>query len=232
MLFEKLSMRFAITAVVAAIGLSPFSPAATITSGVYTLANHPDGAEAPPYYGLRLDELYNATPAHDVFSFDFEHPQSSVVLVYNSVAQTIRIFGNAYGGRDVGGSYANDAYLGVYHFDFLYNQGVGLVPGDDDIWSNTANHANSGYIQTPLSDTIGLVDEWMDYSFRFGDENNDAGHRGFAGISGWGWLSYGFAPPYQHVEFSDWLFTATLIPEPSTAALAAIAALAILRRRR
>ncbi len=54
----------------------------------------------------------------------------------------------------------------------------------------------------------------MGFSFRLGDEDNDAGHRGFDGVSGWGWLTHGSG---GHVESSDWLFTVgEEIPEPAT----------------
>lgn len=47
-------------------------------------------------------------------------------------------------------------------------------------------------------------------AFQFGDENG-AGHRGFAGISGWGWLNHGtdcIARDCTHIYDGDWLFTA------------------------
>ena len=198
-----------------------------ISSGVYQLHNHPDGNAQPPQYGLRLDELYNATSGHDIYTFDFSALASNVQMTVT--ATTIRIYGQAYGGRDVGGSYAADIDAGVYSFDFLYSFGVQPVPGDDDVYV-LADGQNSGWISTPRGDVISLVDKSDgNYSFRLGDENNDAGHRGFSGISGWGWLTHGTR---AHVDSSDWLFTAELVPAPSAMGLLALAGVAAGRRRR
>lgn len=205
--------------------------AITIPVGGYVLGNHPDGSANPPAYGLRLDELYNATSGHDIFTFDFEHPDSGMFMTYDG--STVRIFGQAFGGRDTGTGYAADAYQGVYTIDFTYDMGVMLASGDDDVIANAPMGANTGSIITPLGDDIGLWDKPMGgYSFRLGDENNDAGHRGWGGISGWGWLNHG--DPNVHVAASDWLFTAQpgIVPAPGTLALAGAGLLAAARRRR
>jgi len=212
----------------------PSASAANIEPGFYTLSNHPDGSQRPPLYGLRLDELYNVTSGHDVFTFDFNHEDSSVQLIYDG--STIRIVGESFGGRDTGTAYANDQYRGIYSFDFTYSIGVMGVPGDDDVWVNGPNNANIGFIVTPLGDTIRLEDERGNhgYSFRLGDENNDLGHRGHDGISGWGWLNHG-PEGSAHVYASDWLFTATfsqLIPAPGTIVLSAMGGLLVAGRRR
>ena len=161
----------------------------------------------------------NATGGHDVFTLDFDHPLSSVTLTYTGT--TIHIQGVATGGRDVGGSYASDAFLGLYTIDFLYTLGVMPVMGDDDVWVNTANHVNSGSIVLPDASVVSLVDE------RGATGSRCAGRRGTTtrapqgrrGISGWGWMSYAGAS-VVHVESTDWLFTMTRnIPTPGSAAL-------------
>lgn len=216
---------------VAVAALACSANAALVVPGTYELSNHPDGSATPPPYGLRLDELYNATGNADVFTFNFDAPQSAVFMVIST--NSIRIFGQALGGRDTGGAHAIDQYLGVYTFDFLYSTGVQAAPGDDDLIVNAANRANSGSIVTPLGDTIALVDERSGgFSFRFGNEDNDLGHRGYNGLSGWGWLTHHGANA-THVAASDWLFTAQLveIPTPGALALTGLAGLAMLRRR-
>lgn len=210
------------------------SEATPILSGLYRLHNHPDGAEANPLYGARFDELYNATSNHDVFTLDFDNIQSAMYLTVNTARTEIHIFGQAFGGRDIGTAYANDSYKGVYTLDFTYSLGVTQSPGDDDLQVNTPDMRASGSIQTPLGHTIRLVDKAMDtYSFRFGDEDNDLGHRGFNGISGWGWMNYvrdGQVVP--HIDSTDWLFTASYqIPAPGAGALAGIGGLLLVRRR-
>lgn len=218
-----------------ALGVAVFggtANAALIESGAYRLFNHPDGSLNPPPYGARFDGLYG-NPAHD-YTMDFEAAGSAMFMDVDLVAGTIRIYGTALGGRDIGGVYDTAApTYGFYDFDFIYN-GITQVPGDDDYWFNGANHSNSGTIVTPLGTTVNIVDEADVYTFRLGNENNDLGHRGFNGISGWGWLSYvadnGTVLP--HVYATDWLFTAELIPTPGAIALMGMGGLLMARRRR
>jgi uncharacterized protein (TIGR03382 family) len=209
---------------------------ATILPGLYRLNNHPDGSQNPPPYGARFDELFNATSNHDVFTLDFDDVNSAAFMTINATFTEIRIYGQAKGGRDIGATHAADIYNGIYTFDFTYNLGVQAVPGDDDVWVVTPDHRNFGFITAPNAlGTINLTDEGMDgYTFRLGDENNDAGHRGFPGISGWGWMSYvRDNGSIVHINYTDWLFTATyIIPSPSSAGLLGLAALAAGRRRR
>lgn len=211
---------------------------ATLTPGLYTLSNHSDGNSNPPPYGAIFKLLYDvAGDSNDLFSLDFNHPLSNMMLNYNG--STITISGQAFGGRDVGAVHAVDQYLGLYTLNFVYNVGVGFVPGDDDLQVIAPNHTNTGSIMTPIGDTINLVDEIVsggNYSFRFGDENNDLGHRGESGISGWGWLSYdrgGTIGIETHRQPTDWLFTATrVIPAPGASVIVLTGGMLLARRRR
>lgn len=209
----------------------------TIVDGLYRLHNHPDGQADPPPYGARFDELFNATSNHDIFTLDFDDANSAAFMTVDLSLGRIRIYGYSWGGRDIGTTYAADVYRGVYTFDFLYNVGVQQVPGDDDIWVISPDFSNFGFITAPNGlGTINLTDKGdSGYTFRLGDENNDLGHRGFPGISGWGWMNYvnpdGSVRP--HVAATDWLFTATfLIPSPGAGAVLGLAGLGALRRRR
>lgn len=208
----------------------------TILPGQYRLHNHPDGNVNPPPYGAKFTELLNATAGVDIFTLDFDNIQSAVFLTVNASSTQIHIFGTSWGGRDIGNAYDNDAYLGLYTLDFTYNIGVGGAPGDDDLWVNTAPHSNFGTITAPGGQVINLTDEKSgDYSFRFGDENDDNGHRGFnPGISGWGWMSYVRENGnFDHIPDTDWLFTATFdIPAPGSFALLGLGALGLTRRSR
>ena len=207
---------------------------------VYQAHNHPDGNAAPPLYGLRLDELYNATGDHDKFTFDFDFDdgnfESAVfvsILEYPNIPGSflINISGSAWGGRDVNGDWANDQYLGEYTFNFTYAIGVTEATPDDDYIVTPTKGQNSGTIMTPLGDTIDLTDQvgGDGYTFRLGDENDDNGHRGFNGVSGWGWLNHGGEP---HVKASDWLFTVESTPTPTPGALALFGAGGLLAARR
>lgn len=208
--------------------------AAVILPGFYTLHNHPDGNANPPPYGAKFTELYDVTGSADIFTLDFDDPASDAELFYNGTDRMV-ISGHSWGGRDVGSVYANDAYLGIYEFYFEYAVGVAPAPGDDDIRVSAPNHSNFGWIRTPLGDVISLTDEVMGgYSFRFGDEDNDLGHRGFPGISGWGWMTHHWQT-MGHIADTDWLFTATfdrIVPAPAALGVFGLSGLACLRRRR
>ncbi len=218
--FARHLVLYVMVAGVSIVAFQGAAQAVTILPGLYILNNHPDAVIDPPPYGLRLDELYDVTPnanGVDHFTFDFDDPQSDMRLIYDDINQTITIFGQAYGGRDFGNSYVNDVYLGVYEINFVYDMNVGLVPGDDDIWSTGPNHANTGTIETPLGDTFTLSDvQATNYTFRFGDEDDDLGHRGHNGISGWGWLAVDGERLSRGQD--DWIFTAKYVPEPSAIA--------------
>lgn len=219
------------------LGSAGVASAAYIAPGTYELHNHPDGSARPPAYGLRLDELVDMTPGHDKFTFDFDHPQSAMFLDYTG--DTVRIYGQMYGGLDTGTEYAIDENLGIYTVDFIYTIGVGLEPGDDDVVVNLpgADQYNYGTLLTPNRGLFSLKDGHYTgdrRDFRFGDEDDDQGHRGFDGLSGFGWLFH--APPGEdygeYRNASDWLFTATLVPTPGAAGLALVGLVCAARRRR
>ncbi|MEL7473774.1 MAG: hypothetical protein AAGK04_10695, partial [Planctomycetota bacterium] len=118
---------------------------------------------------------------------------------------------------------------------FTYDTGLAQAPGDDDLLvSGVPMGSNTGSITTPLGDAIGLWDKPKNdsFAFRLGDKNDDSGHRGFEGVSGWGWLNHG--DPNAHVKSSDWIFTLspTPVPAPATAVLAGLGGLLLASRRR
>ena len=68
------------------------SPTSRITETPYTknvLGNHPDGGSAPPFYGMRLDELFDVTGNLDRFTVDFEAPGALVMLDFDSFEDSI-----------------------------------------------------------------------------------------------------------------------------------------------
>ncbi len=223
-------LRCASALAVTALFLPAAAHAAAILPGQYILHNHPDGNEVPPPYGLRLDEMVDVTSGHDVFTFDFDHPSSNMILLYNDILQRITITGQAYGGRDIGAGYAADSYLGVYDIHFVYDVGVALAPGDDDLWTPVSSFSNFGTITRPDSFVHNLSDKSDGtHTFRFGDENDDNGHRGYDGLSGWGWLMV----DERYTAAMDFIFTAeyVAIPEPASMSLLAGGALLVALRR-
>lgn len=214
---KRTTARAAGCAFALAIGFNALS-AHAVSTGTYTLSNHPDGSVNPPPYGLRLDGLLTGS-SNEEYTFDFDHVDSAMTLIYDG--STIVIDGVAFGGEDTGGGYAaNTTALWEIHFE--YTVGVSQ-PGSDgglaDVFA-VEDAANFGTISSSLGD-LELSDKTLDsFSFRFGDENG-AGHRGADGISGWGWLMHGEdclqGNDCVNVEYSDWLFTAVEIPVPAAA---------------
>jgi hypothetical protein len=241
----------AVSAVVACFGAPAFAGVASpgvLDPGLYELHNHNAAFAAPPPYGLRLDELVDVSPDHDIYTFDFDHDESAMFMDLGPT--TLRIFGTVYGGLNEGDGYAA-TWSGRWAIDFTYAF-YDTVPGDDDYWTSGPDPADHwGTITALFGDgtDFWLQDEGggMPFSFRLGDEDDDAGHRGEPGVSGWGWLNHapvihddletrnGVAgPPVQfpHSYDSDWIFTVgDRVPEPGSAALLALAGALILRRR-
>lgn len=196
-----------------------------IEPGTYVLGNHPDNNQDPPAYGLRLDELFNPNPGdHDVYTFDFVG-DTGMFLDYDGT--TIRIYGRAFGGLQDGDMYDNDpANTSIVEIDFTYSD-VGLVPGDDDLFADGQPGGSGSITWLDTNEVIALSSYpggADDEVFRFGNEDDDLGHRGYDGLSGWGWLTHGSG---EHVDFSDWAFT----PAPGAMALLGIGLLCPRRRR-
>ena len=80
------------------------------------------------------------------------------------------------------------------------------VPGDDDLMSSNGSGEFVWMVGTPYEVVFELTSfqGMNDFAFRFGDEDNDNGHRGVDDFSGWGWVNHG----EEHVFNSDWLFVA------------------------
>jgi hypothetical protein len=190
--------------------------------GLYRLHNHPDGQVRPPLYGLRLDELINATPGHDPFTFSFDDDGAEMFLELGADS-SIHIFGTVFGGLDIGDTW-DPALSGLWNVNFTYDTSKPDAD-DDDIVVNPPQDPNTGTITPLLGPDADVPIDLYDYAgtfpftFRLGDEDDDLGHRGYDGISGWGWLNHG--SPDVHVDSSDWLFTVdpTPVPGPSAAAV-------------
>jgi hypothetical protein len=212
-----------ITASTLAIAFIPTS-AQAFSVGKYKLGSHIDGSQRPPAYGLRLDGLLTGD-TNEEYTFDFDHSMSNVFLEYKP-DHTIHIYGKAYGGEDNGNSYKTGT-TDVWNIDFKYS-GVQTV-------TNPSNKADNdliallgkGQISSTNFGTYDLAaqtatEKGVNFAFRFGDEKNDLGHRGYQGISGWGWVNHGKDidgivgnNAQNHIYASDWLFTAKPVPTPA-----------------
>lgn len=210
--------------------LMPTAAQAASLSGTYILGDHPDGNAAPPLYGLRLDGLLTGNANH-TYTFSF-NPSSDpnpadmlnvgVELVYDAIAQTINISGTVFGGRDNGGGYAS-GQSGLWDLDFTYRN---VQEGSDRLTANTGNGTIRSLDFAVTRGDFNLVAYSGSNSNAFVFER---GHRGFTGLSGFGWLNH--APTdgglggssNHHLVASDWLFTADPrlspgqpVPEPMT----------------
>ena len=187
-----------------------------LADGEYVLRNHPDGNAAPPYYGLRLDDLYGG---FSTITFDFEHAQSDMRMTLSDGGASAVISGTTWGGVDNGGSFD---HAGLWNVSFTFSDVLSNITGDDDLTAQGGDAEQSSGTITPLYDTAWfnageayqLADkEAGGYSFRLGNRSNDLGHRGHDGISGWGWLLHDGDGTLDHKPTSDFLFTAYPVPD-------------------
>ena len=226
---SRSSAAFAACALAAGALLAGPADASVIDPGLYRLGNHPDGNAREPGYGLRLDELFDVNPgAHDVFTFDFEEAGSDMFLSYDG--SSVHIFGTAFGGLDTGSEY-DPAHSSLVAIDFLFSA-IAMASGDDDLVSTGDDTSHTGtltWLETGEEISLFSFSGSHSWAFRFGDENDDQGHRGFDGLSGWGWLSY--REPGLRVSASDWLFTGELVPAPGALAFLGLGLLGYGRRR-
>lgn len=204
----------------AIIGLSSLVSAAQADVVRYDLHNHPGGGALP--YGLRLDELFDATQEHDSFSFDFDAPTSSMQMDVDVAGGTIRMYGVSVGGRHDGSSYASDQYHAQYAIDMFYQVGVQQLPGSDDVQVSALNYSNWGTIFRvgDVTGALALTDFHGDgpFSLELNEQSGNPAQSIFAGL---GSLNHG-TDPTRHTSASEWNFIATehVVPTPGAAALA------------
>lgn len=183
----------------------------------FTLHDHPDGESVPPIHGLRLDGLIQANEVY-TFSFDYvdDMEMAEMTLEFREGIGEIRIFGRAYGGREIGDVW-DPAESGWIDIDFTYRNNViradyiDGAPGDD-IYVLDAHPNNNGTITLDGwggDQVFNFMDKTANYySFSFDSDHDTKGNQAIASDpttwSGAGWLD-GPGHPYR-----DWLFLGQL----------------------
>jgi hypothetical protein len=221
-------------AVAAAAGLAASPAGAQL---VFTLQDHPGAMQAPPSYGLRLDNLFTAIGGPLGFTtFSFDHFANTTLTVGPGPNPTITIAGTVYGGVDDGSDYGFGE--GAYALQFTYATGVS--PSGSG-WTASEAPSNSGSL-TALADNNGVP---MGTVFPLTDKNDPAtslsflmlqdGHRLTPEqIQGMGdpWVGRGWLMTQGTTGggTTDWLFVA--VPAPGTALAACGLGVLGARRRR
>ncbi len=224
----KTRLGLSVLALVATLGAA--AQAMSIPNGAYTLGSHPDGTENPPPYGLRLDGLLGDNS--EEYTFNFSDASSAMSMTISDSVnfagkKTVVISGTSFGGEDVGAVYNADL-AGLWQIDFTYDNV--MANGDmSELWTDDADAGNNTGKLTALFGSTGAeagrltagdmfdLEDFAgshDFSFKL-----KFGHRGFVGVSGFGWLNHrpsqaNDQSPMDHIYASDWLFTAERIPPP------------------
>lgn len=223
-------------ALAAAAGLATAGPAAAQL--VFTLQDHPGAMQAPPSYGLRLDNLFTSIGGPLGFTtFSFDHFGNTTLTVMPGPTPTITIAGTVYGGVDEGTGYGFGE--GAYALQFTYAMGVS--PSGTG-WTASEAPVNSGSL-TALGDNNGVP---MGTVFPLTDKNEPVsglsflmlqdGHRLTPEqVQGMGdpWVGRGWLMTQGTTGggTTDWLFLAVPAPGTALGACAAAGMLAARRRR-
>lgn len=173
----------------------------------FQLGNHPRGQVIPPYYGMRLDNLFGAS---QVVTFSFEDNGAGMQLDVDTDALTIHVFGTVYGGVDTGANWSNPELFDV---DMMYtlianNNGGWDADTSTDTGTITRQSDNMSWGLTTLFNENNHTFEFYPDRFRL-----LAGDLPGVDWVGRGWLDTATNPMPGTTR--DFLFTATLIPLPA-----------------
>ena len=212
---------------------------AGLSTTIFSLADHPDGGQNPPGYGVRFDNIFTSIGGPGgTTSFSMNTFGDTTLTVTDDGMGGIQIdiVGTLYGGVDTGDSYGFGE--GAYALDFTYAMHV--MP-DGTGWIVDSSDPLNGGTLTALAGNADVAEGEV-FSFTGQAANgpiflfNQDGHRldnhpEFDPDEVWvgrGWFNM---PGVSGTQ--DFLFVGTLIPAPgSVILLAAGGALGATRRRR
>ena len=207
----------------------------------YRLFDHPDANQAPPPYGLRLDNVFDGYGYDGVTTFSFN---SGVVMAeVDDVAGTMRIFGDIYGGVDVGEAYGLEVKV---RLDFTYSDMVmadNFDPTDPDLQVPQGEGGGGIEVLDIISDpTDGGSNGLVGQTFQFHGQSQSQRRAGLrrrlqfpehrASRLRWlewlGWVELASVYGGTH----DFLFIGELVPEPGSLAIWSMIGVVFCSRRR
>lgn len=208
---------------IAALALTATAASADVFE--FAMSNHPDGAVAPPFYGLRVDNMFGNGRIN---TFSIDHVGDSLLTVTEDGDDiSILMEGTLFGGGDGGDAHVNPE---LYTYTFEYTEGVTKT---SEGWKVVGTPEANGGTLTRVSDGA---------EFDFTTKANGSGvafifeadgHRIAGDSDSWvgrGWVMSEGNPRSGATQ--DWLFTAEVVPAPGTVALGAMGGLLVTRRRR
>lgn len=203
------------------VGAAALPASATII--MYNCHDHPNGQIIPPSYGLRIDFLLDN--GRYTFSFDYVDGSGSagVTLTHDDALGTIRIFGRAYGGKDIGGSW-DPAARGWMDIDFTYTTNVtmrdncaGAAGNDLHVLSESALNAGTFHLDGwGGNQTFAFTDKADDEgcSFNFDNDWDSKGNSAVANNPAI-WSAAGWLKPGDVNGSRDWVFIAEAATVPA-----------------
>ncbi len=183
---------------------------------VYNCHNHPNGQIIPPAYGLRIDYLLG----NGMYTFSFDYVDGSgaaaVTLTHDDVLGTIHIFGRAFGGKDIGGTW-DATEKGWIDIDFTYTVNVSAR---DNCAGASGNDLHVIQESASNSGTFHLDGWGGNQTFAFSDKEDDEGcsfnfdndwdSKGNASVANNPsiWSAAGWFSPANVNGSRDWVFIA------------------------
>lgn len=212
----------------AALGVALVAGAAQAgTIAEFALHDHPAGDQAPPLYGLRLDNVIG----HGLSVLSFaNYDDGRLVVEDNGGSLSIHITATMFGGE-----VENDAFVNAQSYSVDFSYSVSVTGNDVDGWEVYGFSAlNSGTITNLDTNDVytmygkgndeDLVFAFLSDGFRIhGDSDTWVGR---------GWMTGNSDGSMSHNGAQDWLFTATQIPAPGALGLLGLGGLVASRRRR